>query len=99
MVKEFYLWIHLLEGILKPLAIYYNNTIPIIFSHNNKNFAYIKHFDVKYQFVKEKICENLAYFKYVLIDHMLMDPLTKGSAIEMFRKHVIGIESFDILGQ
>ena len=35
------------------------------------------------------------------MDHMLIGPITKGLAVEMFRKHVVGIdliESFDVLG-
>ena len=47
-LKKFITNFNTIESISKPLTFYYNNVTTISFSLNNKNFAYKKHFDVKY---------------------------------------------------
>ena len=73
----------------------------MIFSQNNKSSAHIKHFDLKYQFVKEKIHKHITCIDYIPMDRMLMDPLIKGLTIEIYHGHVINMglaKPYDILG-
>ena len=100
-LKNFISRFNIVESILKPLTIYCDNIAAVSFSQNNKISAHTKHFDIKYQFVREKICEHLTRIKHVSTDCMLVDPLTKGLTIEMFKRHVnrIGlVEFFNVLG-
>ena len=91
----------LIESISRPLTIYYDNTIAMSFSQNNKTSTCTKHFDVKYQFVREKMHEYLTQIKYVLLDYILVHPLTKAFVVGMFKRYVLGmvlIKSFNVLG-
>ena len=100
-LKNFIFGFNLIESILKPLTKYCNNITTVSFFQNNKNSARTKHFDVKYQFVREKKRKHLTHIKYVSIDCILVNPLTKALTIEMFKRHVIRmglIESFNVLG-
>ena len=79
----------------------YNNADTMNFSHNNKSFTHINYFNVKYQFVREKIHKHHTCINHITTNCMLLDLLAKGLAVEMFQKHVISIclaKSFDILG-
>ena len=89
------------ESITRSLTIYCDNITAISFSYNNKSSAHTKHFDVKYWFVREKICEHQTHIEHIFTNRMLVDPLTKGLVIETFRKHVKNmgfVESFDVVG-
>ena len=69
-------------------------------SQNNKSFTHIRHFDVKYQFVKEKVCKHHTCIHHVSTDCMLVDPLIIGLAAKIYHDHVknMGLaESFDVL--
>ena len=79
------------ESILRPLIIYCDDTVAMSLSQNNKNFACTKHFDIKYQFVRENICEHVTFIKHISINKMLTDPLTKGLTIGIYHDHVINI--------
>ena len=72
----------IVESISRPLTIYCDNTIVVIFSQNNKNSTYTKHFDVKYQFVREKIQEHITCIEHISMNKMLVNPLTKGQLLE-----------------
>ena len=98
-LRNFIFRFNLVESIMISIIIYCDNTIVVSFSQNNNNSTCRKHFDIKYQFIKEKICKHLTYIKHVSI--MFTNLPTKGLVIEMFIEHVVRMglaKSFDILG-
>ena len=57
-----------------------------------------KQFDVKYQFIREKICKLVTCIEHIFTTHMLVDLLTKDLAVNMFKDHVTNMglsKSFD----
>ena len=46
---------------------------------------------MKYQFVREKICENITCIKHISTNKMLADPPTKGLAVGIYHDHVINM--------
>ena len=74
----------LLRVLIRPLTIYCNNSATICFSQNNKNSACTKHFEVKYQFVREKIQELQTCIDHISNELMVADPLTKGLTTKVF---------------
>ena len=81
----------IIERISRPLTIYYDNIADVIFSQNNKNSTYAKHFDMKYQFARAKICGHITCIKHVSMNKMLVGPLTKGLIVGIYHDHVINI--------
>ena len=88
----------LIENTSRPITIYCDNTATVIFSQNNKNSTHTKHFDVKYQFMKENIREHITYIKHIFTNKMLANPLIKGLAIEIYHDHVtnMGLANSDL---
>ena len=100
-LRNFISGLKIVESISRPLTICCDNAAAVSFSHNNKSSARTKHFDVKYQFVREKIREHHTSIQHVSTNEMLADPLTKGLAVKTYHDHVknMGLaESFDVLG-
>ena len=90
-----------MESIFRPLNIYYNNTTTVNFSLNNKSFACIKHFNIKYQFIREKIFQHVIYIKQIFRTYVLANQLTKGLITTMFKDHVMNMslsKPFDAMG-
>ena len=99
-LRNFIFGLKIVESILWPLTIYCDNATTVSFSQNNKSFACAKYFDVKYQFVREKVREHHTSMQHVSIGCMLTNPLTKGLAVKVYHDHVKNIdlaESFDVL--
>ena len=61
------------------------------FSQNNKNSTCIKHLDVKYQFMREKMHEHVTCIEHISMNSMLMDPLTKSLVIRIYHVTNIGL--------
>ena len=100
-LRNFISGLKIVESISRPLTIYCDNAVAMSFSQNNKSSACTKHFDVKYQFVREKVCEHQTCIEHVSTNCMLADPLTRGLAVKVYHDHVknMGLaESFDVLG-
>ena len=51
----------------------------------------MKHFDVKHQFLREKICKHVTSIEYISMNCMLANPLIKGLAIVMYHDQVINM--------
>ena len=49
------------------------------------NYFRIKHIDVTYYFVKNKVKERTVKLKYILIDQMIVDKLIKSLKFSKFR--------------
>ena len=81
------------KSISKLLTIYCDNTVAINFSQNNENSTCMKHFDVKYQFVIEKIRKHVTYIEHISMNCMPINPLTKGLTIGIYHDHVTSIGS------
>ena len=81
----------IIESISRPLTIYYDKIATVVFSLNNKSFSCMKHFDVKCQFVREKIREHITCIKHISMNEMLTNPLTKGLAVGIYHVHVINM--------
>ncbi|XP_057990617.1 secreted RxLR effector protein 161-like [Hevea brasiliensis] len=76
------------ESISRSLTIYCDNAHAVYFSQNHRNSSRTKHFDVKFLFVREKICESQTRIEHITTDRMIADPLTKALPISIFQKHV-----------
>ncbi|KAF7835789.1 Retrovirus-related Pol polyprotein from transposon TNT 1-94 [Senna tora] len=72
----------------KPLTIYCDSSSIVSFSHNHRNSNRIKHFDMKFLFVREKIAESQTRLVHIPGEQMLADPMTKGLPVGVFKNHV-----------
>ena len=72
------------HSIFRPLKLFYDNSVVVYFSMNTMSTSRLKHIDVKFYFVKEKVVESLILVKHRPMTSMLVDPLTKYLPICVF---------------
>ena len=86
-----------IDGIEKPLMIYCDNEVVVLYSHNNRSFSKSKHIDIKFLVVKERVQNQLVSIEHISTNSILVDPLTKGLPPKVFHEHVahMGVALFD----
>jgi hypothetical protein len=62
-----------------------------MYAHNNKSSGAVKHIDIKYYVVKDKVRDQTISLKHISTMKMLTDPLTKGLPPSVFKEHVAGM--------
>ena len=54
-MKNFVTGLRIVEGIERPLKIYYDNKSTVLYSNNNRSSTKSKHIDIKFLIVKERV--------------------------------------------
>jgi hypothetical protein len=76
-LKNFIPNLRVIDSIRKSLTIYYDNKGAIFFSRNKKSSETLKHIDLRYLIVRERVQDHTINLEHIGIK-MLVDPLTKG---------------------
>ena len=67
-----------LTGISEPVSIFKNNQCAIAIAKNPRFHGRVKHFNIKYYFIREQVNNNNIKLKYCQMSEMIVDILTKG---------------------
>jgi hypothetical protein len=67
-----------------------------MYAHNKTSGA-VKHIDIKYYVVKDKVRDQIINLEHISTVKMLADPLTKGLPPNVFKEHVAGMGLRDSL--
>ena len=62
------------------------------YAHNNKSSGAVKHIDIKYYVVKDKVRDHIISLEHISTEKMLADSLTKGLPPNVFREHLAGTD-------
>ena len=54
-LKKFMPELKVVDDIHKPLNLYCDNNLAVCYAHNNKSSGVVKHIDIKYYIVKDKV--------------------------------------------
>jgi hypothetical protein len=54
-LMKFVLGLRVIDSIERPLKLYYNNEPAVLYTHNNKKAKAVKHINIRFYVVKEKI--------------------------------------------
>jgi hypothetical protein len=84
-LKNFILSLRVVDSISKPLTLYCDNKVVVFFSYNNKSSGAIKHIDLKYLVVRERVQDRTINLEHISTKKMLVDPLTKGLPPNIFK--------------
>ena len=89
-LKNFMTRLKIIDSILRPIIVIYDNSIVAFFSKNNKCSSKSKHFELKYIIVHER------YNKKMCIEHIstklvIVDPMTKALAPKVYKDHVLSM--------
>ena len=87
-LKKFIPGLKVVDDIYRPLKLYCDNNPAVQYAHNNKSSGAIKHIDLKYYVVKDKVRDHVISLEHISTEKMLVGPLTKGLSPNMSREHV-----------
>jgi hypothetical protein len=96
-LKNFIPGLRVVDSISRPLTLYCDNKAVIFFSHNNKSSKAVKHIDLKYLMVRERVQDHTINLEHISTKKMLADPLTKDLSPNVFQEHVAGMGLLEIL--
>ena len=85
------------QGVERPLKLYCDNQLAIMFANNNRSLKTSKHIDIKYLVVKERVQNDQLSIEHIGTKSMVADPLTKAVPASIFHEHIsyMGLTSYD----
>lgn len=92
--------LHIIDSIARPLKLYCDNNVFVLYSKNNKTSSGSKNLEFKYLTVKDLVKKSDIIIEYIGTDFMIDDPLTKGLRPIVFKNHVqkmAVVSYFDVL--
>jgi hypothetical protein len=90
-LKKFVLGLRVVDSIKRPLKLYCDNESAVLYAHSNKKTKAVKHINIRFYIVKEKIQDQTISLKHISTKKMIADPLTKGLPPSVFREHLAGM--------
>jgi hypothetical protein len=87
-LRNFVGGLKIVDSIVRPIKIFYDNRAAIFFFKNNKSGSRSKHIDIKYLRVRENIKRNEVLVEHISTELMIADPMTKGLPVKLFKSHV-----------
>ena len=76
-----------MDGIERPLRLYYDNKFAVMYSNNNRSSTKSKHIDIKFLVVKERVQSGEVSIEHISTNSMVANPLTKGLPPKVFHEH------------
>jgi hypothetical protein len=91
-LKKFMSGFKVVDDIHRPLKLYRDNEPVVTYAHNNRSSNTVKHIDIKFYVVKDKVRDHAISLGHVSTKKMLADLLiTKGLSPNVFREHLAGM--------
>ncbi|XP_024027766.1 uncharacterized protein LOC112093476 [Morus notabilis] len=90
-MRNFVTGLHIVDGIERPLKLFYDNKSAVLYSNNNMSLTKLKHIDIKFLAVKERVQSGQLSIEHIGTNSMVADPLTKGLRPKVFHEHTARI--------
>jgi hypothetical protein len=90
-LKKFVPGLIVVDSIERPLKLYYDNKPAVLYAYNNKKTKAVKHINIMFYVVKEKIQDQTISLEHISTKKMITDPLMKGLPPSVFREHLVGM--------
>ena len=90
-MRNFVSGLHVIDSIMRPLRKYCDNNVAMGFSKNNKTIGGLKHIDIKYLVVREKVQNGVVSIEHIKNTLMLAESLTKSLPPKLFMDYVARI--------
>ena len=87
-LKKFIPRLKVVDDIHNSLKLYCDNNPAVCYAHNNKSSGAVKHINMKYYVMKDKVRDHIISLEHISTEKMLADPLTKGLPSNVFREHL-----------
>jgi hypothetical protein len=90
-LKKFVLSLRVVDNIERSLKLYCDNELAVLYAHNNKKTKAVKHINIRFYVVKEKIQDQIISLEHISTKKMIVDPLTNDLPPSVFREHLAGM--------
>jgi hypothetical protein len=90
-LKKFIPDLRVVDNIERPLKLYCDNEPAVLYAHNNKKIKAVKHINIRFYIVKEKIQDQTISLEHISTKKVIADSLTKGLPPSVFREHLAGM--------
>ena len=90
-MQNFIIELCIVDEIKRPLRIKCDNKVIELYSKNNRSSSKLKHVDLRFLVIKERIQSLLVSIEHISTNFMIVDPLTKGLPPKVFHEHVARI--------
>jgi hypothetical protein len=87
-LKKFVPGLKVVDSIERLLKLYCDNEPAVLYAHNNKKTKAVKHINIRFYVVKEKIQDQTISLEHISTKKMIADPLTKYLPPSVFREHL-----------
>jgi hypothetical protein len=88
-LKKFVPGLRVVDNIERPLKLYCDNALAILYAHNNRKTKAAKRINIRFYVVKEKIQDRTISLEHISTKKMIADPLTKGLPPSVFKEHLM----------
>ena len=86
-LQNFITGLRVVDGIKRPLKLFYNNKSAVLYSNNNKRSTKSKHIDIKFLTVKKRVQSGQLLIEYIRTKFIVVNPLIKGLPPKIFHEH------------
>jgi len=87
-LKNFVTGLQIVERIERPLKLYCDNKLVVLYSNNNRSSTKSKHIDIKFLAVKEMVQSGQISIEHLGTNSMIADPLSNGLPPKVFHEHI-----------
>jgi hypothetical protein len=87
-LKKFVAGLRVVDSIEIPLKLYCDNKPAVLYAHNNKKTKAVKHINIRFYVVKEKIQDQTISLEHISTKKMITDLLTNDLPPNVFREHL-----------
>ena len=96
-LKIFVTNLKVVHGVERPLELYCDNMLAIMFANNNWSLTKSKHIDIQFLVVKERVQNGQLSIEHIGTNSMVANPLTKAVSTTVFREHIayMGLTSYE----
>lgn len=86
LLRNIVIRLQIVEVIERPLKLYCDNKSVVLYSNNNRSPTNLKHIDIKFLVVKERVQSGQLSIEHLGTNSMITDPLAKGLPPKVFHE-------------
>ena len=90
-LRNFVIGLHILEGIERPLILYCDNKLVMLYSNNNRSSSKSKYNDIMFLVMKGRVQSGQISIKHIGTNSMIVNLLTKGLSLMVFHEYIAHI--------
>jgi hypothetical protein len=90
-LKKFVPGLRVVDSIERPLKLYCDNKLGVLYAYNNKKTKAAKYINIRFYVVKEKIQDQTISLEHISTKKMIKGPLMKGLPPNVFKEHLVGM--------